>query len=143
MKNRGLGDSFIPERDDDLIRAYEEEIKHGGYRGIDVIMEIVVNSPTKRFWITPERIIEVVRLKRNGKLKLENYTHTKRAMYTELLSRFKKVETAHPEWMDIDKAIEVVYQPAPSFYITPQSAKVILCKRRKQRQKKRLAYIIG
>lgn len=135
MENKRLGGSFIEKRDEDLHRVYDELRSRGVYSSNDELLEMVVNSPTKRFWVTVERVLDIVRLKRKGTLNLNHFTQTRRAMYTEIINRFEEIERENQTMHDMDKAIEVIYQPAPSFYITPQSAKVILCRSRKKKDK--------
>lgn len=53
-------------------------------------------------------------------------------MYEEIYNRVFKLQEECPELTISELCAKVIAQPAPKFYLTPGSAKVMVCKARKQ-----------
>ena len=83
---------YSKERMDDLMRAYDEYISSCDYIRMSEVYKIIVNMPSRRFWVSDIRAALII---------------------SELCAK-------------------VIAQPAPKFYLTPGSAKVMVCKARKQ-----------
>lgn len=143
MKPHGSNSEFKQQRNDDLMRAYHELIKSAQYILMPEIYHKVVNMPTRRFWISEGRAAIVISAMMKGDT-LENMGPLKREMYNEIYSRVIKLREKKPDLPIIQLVEMVVEQPAPKFYLTPGSAKVLICKIRKEwyfrRTKRRLRH---
>ncbi len=125
------------------MRAYHELIKSAQYILMPEIYRKVVDMPTRRFWISEGRAAIVISAMMKGDT-LENMGPLKREMYNEIYSRVIKLREKKPDLPIIQLVEMVVEQPAPKFYLTPGSAKVLICKIRKEwyfrRTKRRLRH---
>lgn len=143
MKPQGSYSEFKKQRNDDLMRAYHELIKSAQYILMPEIYRKVVDMPTRRFWISEGRAAIVISAMMKGDT-LENMGPLKREMYNEIYSRVIKLREKKPDLPIIQLVEMVVEQPAPKFYLTPGSAKVLICKIRKEwyfrRTKRRLRH---
>lgn len=143
MKPHGSNSEFKQQRNDDLMRAYHELIKSAQYILMPEIYHKVVDMPTRRFWISEGRAAIVISAMMKGDT-LENMGPLKREMYNEIYSRVIKLREKKPDLPIIQLVEMVVEQPAPKFYLTPGSAKVLICKIRKEwyfrRTKRRLQH---
>ena len=131
MKPHGSNSEFKQQRNDDLMRAYHELIKSAQYILMPEIYRKVVDMPTRRFWISEGRAAIVISAMMKGDT-LENMGPLKREMYNEIYSRVIKLREKKPDLPIIQLVEMVVEQPAPKFYLTPGSAKVLICKIRKE-----------
>ena len=125
------------------MRAYHELIKSAQHILMPEIYRKVVNMPSRRFWISEGRAAIVISAMMKGDT-LENMGPLKREMYNEIYSRVIKLREKKPHLPIIQLVEMVVEQPAPKFYLTPGSAKVLICKIRKEwyfrRTKRRLRH---
>lgn len=126
MKQRGCSFEYEDERAKDLLRAYREAIAQAPVIRLQEIFEIVVRMPSRRFWCSEERAsIVVAAIERRGLLSIKNMQTQKREMYTEIYRRYKKLRTLHPS-LSLQAIVGfVVSHPAPRFYLTPASARII------------------
>lgn len=132
MKHYGSIFECERERNEDLIRAYREQIRSCAVIRIPDIFERVVNMPSKRFWVSEERAAIVIASMMKGN-KLEGMRHTKREMFHEIYQRVMELKSKLSTKMSIlDMVSIVVRQDAPKFYLTAGSAKVIFYKIKKE-----------
>lgn len=144
MKPHGSHYEYEEQRNDNLMAVYHEIIVKADYVRMPDIYKQVANSPSRRFWVSEERAAIVVSSMMRGD-KLENMRPLKREMYNEIYSRAMKLREKHPTMPISQLVTQIIEQPAPKFYLTPGSAKVIICKIRKQwyfeRTKRRLRHM--
>jgi hypothetical protein len=111
---------FTQERNQELMRVYQEELSKAGYIVMPKIFEQVANSPCSRFWVSEERAAIVISTLLAGKV-IPNMRKNKREMFEEIFRRFLIVREQYPEKSIYALAIMVVNQPAPKFYMTPRT----------------------
>jgi hypothetical protein len=111
---------FTQERNQELMRVYQEELSKAGYIVMPKIFEQVANSPCSRFWVSEERAAIVISTLLAGKV-IPNMRKNKREMFDEIFRRFLIVREQYPEKSIYALAIMVVNQPAPKFYMTPRT----------------------
>lgn len=144
MKPTGSHFEYEAERDDNLMECYHELLRRAEFVRMPEIYSQVVDMPAKRFWVSEERAAIVVSAMMRGE-KLDNMRPLKREMYNEIYRRAMEIRGENPELPISRLVAQVVEQPAPKFYITPGSAKVLICKIRKQwyyqRTKRRLRHL--
>lgn len=120
MKYYGSILDFTQERNQELVRVYQEELSKAGYIVMPKIFEQVANSPCSRFWVSEERAAIVISTLLAGKV-IPNMRKNKREMFDEIFRRFLIVREQYPEKSIYALAIMVVNQPAPKFYMTPRT----------------------
>lgn len=125
------------ERKEDLMRAYHEQIIACDIIRMPDIFKRLVNMPSKRFWVSEERAAIVIASMLRGDT-LSKMRPTKREMFFEIYSRVLVIRKANPNMSVYEMVSKVVRQPAPKFYLTPDSAKVMFYKIKKQWFEKRM-----
>lgn len=120
MKYYGSILDFTQERNQELMRVYQEELSKAGYIVMPKIFEQVANSPCSRFWVSEERAAIVISTLLAGKV-IPNMRKNKRKMFDEIFRRFLIAREQYPEKSIYALAIMVVNQPAPKFYMTPRT----------------------
>jgi hypothetical protein len=111
---------FTQERNQELMRVYQEKLSKAGYIVMPKIFEQVANSPCSRFWVSEERAAIVISTLLAGKV-VPNMRRNKREMFDEIFRRFLIAREQYPEKSIYALAIMVVNQPAPKFYMTPRT----------------------
>lgn len=120
MKYYGSILDFTQERNQELMRVYQEELSKAGYIVMPKIFEQVANSPCSRFWVSEERAAIVISTLLAGKV-IPNMRKNKCEMFDEIFRRFLIAREQYPEKSIYALAIMVVNQPAPKFYMTPRT----------------------
>ena len=120
MKYYGSILDFTQERNQELMRVYQEKLSKAGYIVMPKIFEQVANSPCSRFWVSEERAAIVISTLLAGKV-VPNMRRNKREMFDEIFHRFLSAREQYPEKSIYALAIMVVNQPAPKFYMTPRT----------------------
>lgn len=120
MKYYGSILDFTQERNQELMRVYQEKLSKAGYIVMPKIFEQVANSPCSRFWVSEERAAIVISTLLAGKV-VPNMRRNKREMFDEIFHRFLTAREQYPEKSIYALAIMVVNQPAPKFYMTPRT----------------------
>lgn len=120
MKYYGSILDFTQERNQEVMRVYQEELSKAGYIIMPKIFEQVANSPCSRFWVSEERAAIVISTLLAGKV-IPNMRKNKREMFDEIFRRFLIAREQYPEKSIYALAIMVVNQPAPKFYMTPRT----------------------
>ena len=138
MKHPGSSFEYEEERNEDLMRAYREEVASAGNIKVASLFSAIVERPSVRFWVSEERAFVVISRMLKGD-KLDGMRKLKREMYEEIYRRYIQLQGLHPKKSVRHVVSMVVCQPAPKFYIEPASARVIVCKIKKRwRQERRL-----
>lgn len=120
MKYYGSILDFTKERNQELLRVYQEKLSEAGYIIMPKIFEQVANSPCSRFWVSEERAAIVISSLLAGK-SLLNMRENKCEMFDEIFQRFLVLREKYPEKSIYALATMVVNQPAPKFYMTPRT----------------------
>lgn len=132
MKHKGALMEYSQERIDDLMRAYDEYLASCDYIRMSDVYNNIVNMPSRRFWVSDIRAALVVAAMMRGDAHLEKMCQSKREMYEEIYRRVTLMHEKYPEKTTSELCAMVVMQPAPKFYLTPGSAKIMVCKARKE-----------
>lgn len=133
MKKKGTISQLKHQRDDDLMRVYLLELGSRSHILLPEVLKAVVASPSRRFWVTSERASIVIYNMMKGD-QLEYMRPLKRKMFREIYRRVMKLKANYPQLSISILTEQVVAEPAPEFYITWRSAKVILSRIRKNRR---------
>lgn len=136
MRKYGSISDIIVERNDELMRVYHEMICAPGKIVLKDLLNVLVNMPCRRFWVSEERAAIVVStIMKGGDPCIGG--NMKREMFEEIYRRAMVMLREHPEMTIPDIAFKVVRQPAPKFYMTPGSAKVTICLHKREWYEKR------
>ena len=138
MKHKGALMEYSKERLDDLMRAHDEYILSCDYIRMPDVYRTIVNMPSRRFWVSDIRAALVIAAMMRGEVRLDKMCRSKREMYEEIYHRVIKLRQQHPHMTTSELCSIVVMQPAPKFYLTPGSAKIMICKARKEWQRKKM-----
>ena len=132
MRQKGMTNLHNEERNLDLMRAYQAMLNESeGPIDPDSLYRQLVLMPSRRFWIGETCATDVIRKMRTGWVPTK-MTPTRREMYAEILARTEDYLRRHPG-VHLQSAVrQVIAQPAPKFYLTPGTARVIVSKCRKQ-----------
>lgn len=133
MKPVGTKFEFAEQRNEDLISTYRRKLSECEVIRLPKVLRETVQSPSKRFWVSEERAIIVVMQMMAGK-NLDRMQPMRKAMYEEIYRRTMKVKMMNPEMTITDIVSRVIEQPAPCFYLTQGSAKVIIHNAMKKRK---------
>lgn len=135
MKHKGNKFEYEADRNRDLMRVYREQLSKCSQVIPSEIFCKVVSQPSSRFWVTEWRCAIVLSRMFNGD-DLSNMRPNNREMYQEIFARAQKMRQQDPSVSYFMMAFTIIHQPAPKFYLTPDSARVIItrCKRAIMRQ---------
>lgn len=132
MKHKGALMEYSQERSDDLMRAYDEYLASCDYIRMPDVYNNIVNMPSRRFWVSDIRAALVISAMMRGEARLDKMCASKREMYEEIYRRVAIMREKYPDKTTSELCAMVVIQPAPKFYLTPGSAKIMVCKARKE-----------
>ncbi len=127
MKHKGNTFEFMRERNRDLWRAYRTQLATMKFIEAQRLMTNTVAMPARRFYVSEERARKVI----NAMLRGDDIRHmksTSRRMFKEIYRRVMAAKYRQPHLSTHQIIIRVIYEEAPEFYITPQSAAVIISK---------------
>lgn len=130
---------ILAKRDREIMARYAQIVESESCKTQTEALTRVVNSPSSRFWVTPECVAKVLaKLHKGGDL--SKMTACKRRMYTELYRRFlDKRELAEFKDMSLSRICEIIVEEqAPEFYLLPDTAMDIFIAERDKRRKNRL-----
>lgn len=131
MKHHGAVMEYAEERMQDLMRAYDEYISSCDYIRMPDVYTAIVNMEARRFWVSDIRATKVIYAMLRG-VTIKGMRPLKREMFEEILRRVLAMRKARPELTVRACCCIVVTGPAPKFYLTPGSAKIMVCKARKK-----------
>lgn len=132
MKHKGALMEYSQERLDDLMRVYDEYISSCDYIRMPDVYNNIVNMPSRRFWVSDIRAALVVSAMMRQEADLESMWPLKKEMYEEIYRRVIILREKQPHLTTSELCAIVVAQPAPKFYLTPGSAKMMVCKAREE-----------
>lgn len=136
MKKKGAIAEYSQERLEDLMRVYNKYISLYKNVRMTEIYNIVANSPAQRFWVSEKRAAVVIYDIIKGNDPLKKMIPTKRMMFEEIYSRVMKLREEKPD-LSISKLCEIVTaQPAPCFYLTPNTIEMFFSIAKGKKRKK-------
>lgn len=122
MKSLGAVMAFTNQRNQALLLAYRRIIRDVPFVSLAEIGELLVNSPSPRFWVSEERAAAVVSALLRNKPVLETMRPTKQEMFREIFKRVTDLRQQQPDWTLLQLVSVVINQPAPKFYMKASSA---------------------
>lgn len=120
MKNFGSILDFTNQRNEDLMRAFREQLSSARIIVMPEVFERVALSPASRFWVSEERAAIVISAIDSGR-EVPRMRDNKREMFEEIYRRYKIARGANPRASVYQLVSEIVNQPAPKFYLTSRT----------------------
>ena len=111
---------FTRQRNDDLMRAYREQLALASYIVMPDIFQKIADSPARRFWVSEERAAVEVSRMLIGK-PFSRMRPNKREMFEEIFRRFLALREEQPGKSVFELVSIIVHQPAPKFYFTART----------------------
>lgn len=130
-KSLGSTLEYTEERITALMEEYDRYIASCDYIRMSEVFDHIVNQPCRRFWVSNIRAAVVVARMLKG-YKLKNMRPSKKEMFQEIFRRVCALKEAYPSMSLFQLVTEVVAQPAPKFYLTASSAKIMVYKAKKE-----------
>lgn len=125
MKHVGTKFEFTDQRNANLIAVYRKKLSECKVIRLTDVLKDTVNNPSERFWVSEERATEVVLKMMRGD-QLKKMSPNKREMFQEIFRRAMEAAKMNPRRNISLIVASIVDSPAPKFYLTPGSAKVII-----------------
>lgn len=122
MKYPGCILEFTHDRNADILRVLrtlrldKDVLSHG----VSELAHRIAESPSARFWISEDRATVIISAMLKGK-PLPPARQCRREMYEEIYRRVVELREKRPDAQLQDLVTEVVNQPAPKFYLTPNT----------------------
>lgn len=125
MKKKGNTCDYTHERDIELCKSFRRHIAEATFIHLPDIFRKVACSPARRFYVSEQRAALVIsQWRSSGKLAVAS--PLRRRMFEEIAGRADRIMHENPLTSFSDAVFEAVNSPAPSFYITPGSARTLI-----------------
>lgn len=131
MKKNGCVCDFVPRRNAELYKTFRHTLVSTSSVDMNLIYKLTADAPSSRFWTSERRAAEVISMMLRG-ISISFMSPTRQEMFRELFRRFLELRSADPKESVSQTVVQAVNSPAPKFYLTPKSVKVILCRYRAQ-----------
>ncbi len=130
-KSLGSTLDFAEERIAELMLCYDRYIASCRYIRMSEVFAHIVAQPCSRFWVSPFRAAVVVGDMLRGR-SISHMHPSRQEMFKEIYSRVALLRSKNPSASLFRLVSDVVIQPAPKFYLTPSSAKIMFYKAKRE-----------
>lgn len=130
------------ERIDALMNEYVRQLDSKSRVKAGDVFNRIVECPCSRFWVSGFRAAVVVAGIMKGD-DLSTMRPLKREMFYEIYNRVIKLKEKYPDHSLFKLASMAVLQPAPKFYLSPSSAKIMYYKAKREWYRKRIEALKG
>lgn len=144
MKNPGSVSEFTPRRNQELYSNFLELLRTPGPTPLREMFGMAARRPASRFWVSEERAAIVVSATLRGDhAATARMIPKRREMYAEITRRVITLMEREPD-IPVSHAVErVVHQQAPEFYLTDESARLIIYRHRREMKKRAALNALG
>ena len=125
MKKKGSVVEFTQQRNEELLSAFREQLSLLGELPLEQIFTRASLSPASRFWVSERRAMVVMSHMMKGD-QLLSMNQKRREMFYEIFRRVKELLRLEPSLTLTEASFRAVNSPAPEFYLTPKSARVLI-----------------
>lgn len=125
MKKKGAVSDFTKQRNEELKNAFKAQLYLLGTIPTEELFTRAAKMPASRFWVSERRAAEVISKMLKGDM-MFGMNPKKREMYIEILIRVREEMRREPGITVTEATFRAVNSPAPEFYLTPKSARVII-----------------
>lgn len=134
MKKKGNTSDFTEDRDNELHRSFMEVLRTGGDMPLRDMFGAAAARPSSRFWVSETRAAIVIGAMMRGREPERMYSK-RREMFAEIYRRVCEKMAADPTLCMTHAVNRTVNEPAPEFYLTAESARSIIYRRRQRRRR--------
>lgn len=135
MKRPGSTSDFMATRNRELLQTLRQLIVTTRDVPMSRLYAMAAQSPCSRFWVSEKRACEVISRMLRGEDTEVDSLPLRNRMYREIFNRVCKWQSENPGHPLTDAVFAAVNSPAPEFYVTPDSAKVIISRIMQKRYK--------
>lgn len=139
MKKLGSTSDFTEARDKELLRTVRRRVMDPRCKSMTEVYAQAVMEPCSRFWVSERRAAEVISKMLRGVDPDWKSVPLRRKMYQELCRRVIAWRGENPGHPLSDAVFAAVNSQAPEFYLTPESAMVIVSRIMKRNAERRRA----
>lgn len=139
MKKLGSTSDFTEARDKELLRAVRRLVMDPRCKSMTEVYAQAVTEPCSRFWVSERRAAEVISKMLRGVDPDWKSVPLRCKMYQELCRRVIAWREENPGHHLSDAVFAAVNSQAPEFYLTPESAMVIVSRIMKRNAERRRA----
>lgn len=134
MKKKGSKSDFSRQRDRELYAGFKEILVTSRGVALGEMFGMAARRGASRFWVSEQRAAAVIGAMLRGEDAVDGSRMypERRAMYEEILRRVREKMAADPSLCMTHAVDATVCEPAPRFYITDKSAKVIIYRIRRR-----------
>ena len=115
-------------------RIFMEVLRNGGDMPLREMFGAAAARPASRFWVSETRAAIVIGAMMRGH-EPERMYRKRREMFEEIYRRVREKMAADPALLMTHAVNQTVYEPAPEFYLTPESARSIIYRIRQRRRR--------
>lgn len=126
MKKAGSTSDFTEARNKELLGAVRRLVMDPRCKSMTDVYARAVMQPCSRFWVSERRAAEVISKMLRGEDQDWKSVPLRSKMYRELCRRVMAWREENPGHHLSDAVFEAVNSQAPEFYLTPDSAMVIV-----------------
>lgn len=137
MKKLGSTSDFMETRNRELLRAVRRRVMDPRCKSMTEVYAQAVMEPCSRFWVSERRAAEVISRMLRGEDPDWKSFPLRRKMYHELYRLVLDWRAENPGHPLSDAVFAAVNSPAPEFYLTPESAAVIVSRVMKRNAERR------
>lgn len=143
MKKTGSRSDFSEHRDRELYGWFRRHVADRSCGSLSEAYERAAKSACSRFWVSEVRAAEVVSAMRRG-VERKDMVPERRRMYEEIKRRVDRILESDPSLCATVAVGMAVCSPAPEFYLTVNSARVIIGRYlKKVRARKKAAAVLS
>lgn len=125
MKKKGNVCDYTSQRNAELCASFRRHIHEASFIDLDVIFRKVASSPASRFFISEQRANLIIADKRrSGAWNVRNPQRLEMLREIERIANTLFRSGRYTRFADA--IFDAVNSPAPSFYLTPRSARTII-----------------
>lgn len=139
MKKAGSTSDFTEARNKELLRAVRRLVMDPSCKSMTQVYARAVMEPCSRFWVSERRAAEVISKMLHGDDRDWKSVPLRSKMYRELCRRVTAWREENPGHHLSDAVFAAVNSQAPEFYLTPESAMVIVSRIMKRNAERRRA----
>lgn len=133
MKKPGNKSDFIEDRNHDLHRNFMEVLRTSKDLPLRLMFGEAAKRPASRFWVSESRAAIVIGAMMRGEAD-DRMFEKRKDMYQEIYRRVIKKMNDNPKLCMTHAVNETVYEPAPEFYLTSESARSIIYRMRQRKK---------
>lgn len=133
MKRPGATSEFIDHRNRELHKSFMHVLLTEREMPLRSMFGAAAARPCSRFWVSERRAADVIGRMMRG-VTVGPMLPKRREMFEEILRRVKARMAEDPGLCLTHAVADVIYEPAPEFYMTPESVRSVIYRMRAKRR---------